>query len=233
MMAGPSSPARQTDATPPFGPQSEPVVVVIDDDTAMREALVWLIESVGLTVRPYDSADAFLADDRHICVGAVVTDMRMPGTSGLGLLETLRQRGDCLPVIVISAFANVRDAVRAMQLGAVDVMEKPFNEQDLLDRLQGCVTRTRERATDCCAATTARLKVNTLTAREQEVMAMMADGKRSKEIANALDLSVKTVEIHRHNVLGKLGAQTVVDVHRIAQAADRPAADCPCRARPS
>lgn len=215
-----------------FGPESQPVVVVIDDDAAMRDALCWLIESVGLTTRAFDSADAFLADDRHICVGVIVTDMRMPGTSGLGLLETLRARGRMLPVIVVSAFANVRDAVRAMRLGAVDVLEKPFNEQDLLDRIQACIGETRTRASACCLSMTARLKLARLTDREREVMALMAEGKRTKEIASALDLSVKTVDIHRHNVLTKLKAQTPVDVHRIAREAEDAAPSCPCRSTP-
>jgi len=227
-----SDPASVLCPPPAFGPNADPVVVIIDDDAAMRDALVWLIESVSLTALPYDSADAFLADGRHICVGAIITDMRMPGTSGLGLLEKLSQRGDMLPVIVISAFANVRDAVRAMQIGAVDVMEKPFNEQDLLDRVQTCIAETRQRAAACCTATSARLKVARLTEREREVMALMAEGQRTKEIANALDLSVKTVEIHRHNVLSKLGAKTLVDVHRLAREAAAPAPACPCRNGP-
>lgn len=213
-----------------YGPDSEPVVVVIDDDESMRDALVWLIESVGLAVRPYPSADAFLEDPRHVCVGAIVTDMRMPGTSGLGLLEKLRERRTRLPVIVISAFANVRDAVRAMRLGATDVMEKPFNEQDLLDRLQQAITDTRARASACCVSRAARERISRLTDREREVMTMLAQGARSKEIANALDLSVKTVEIHRHNVFSKLEAHTPVDVLRLVQEAGDAAEACPCRA---
>ncbi|KJS37315.1 MAG: transcriptional regulator [Rhodospirillaceae bacterium BRH_c57] len=195
----------------------------------MREAMVWLIESVGLTALPFETADAFLSDGRHICVGVIITDMRMPGTSGLGLLETLRERGCMLPVIVVSAFANVHDAVRAMRLGAVDLMEKPFNEQDLLDRVQACLGQTRARAAECCATNAARLKLARLTDREQEVMALMAQGARSKDIARSLDLSVKTVDIHRHNVLSKLEATSTVDVHRTKARAEMSAQDCPCR----
>lgn len=212
-----------------FGPQSPGVVVVIDDDAGMRDSLVWLFESVGLETRAYDSADAFLADDRPTCVGCIVTDMRMPGTSALGLLERLRERGELLPVVVITAFANVRDAVRAMHLGAVDFLEKPFNQQDLLDRVQAAIAETRRRADECCRTNRARQRIARLTEREREVMAMMAEGLRSKEIANRLDLSVKTVEIHRHNVLAKLGAQTPVDVHRLLREAEEPARECPRR----
>ncbi len=202
-----------------IGPETDPVIIIIDDDEAMREALVCLVESVDLKAIAFASADEFLSNDQKICVGVIITDMRIPGTSGLGLLEKLRERKQHLPVIVISAFANLRDGVRAMRLGAIDVLEKPFDEQALLDRLQELIAETRLRANNCCMANHARAKLDRLTVREREIMHFMADGKRTKEIANALNLSVKTIEIHRHNVLSKLEAQTLVDVHRIAQQA--------------
>ncbi len=206
-------------ATPDFGPIAAPTIVVIDDDDAMRDALVWLIESVGHKTRAYASADAFLADGRPPCVGCVVTDMRMPGLSGLGLIEALRARRSLLPVVVITAFANVRDAVTAMQLGAVDFLEKPFHDQDLLDLLNAAVARTRASARECCLAREAAARVATLTARELEVMRVLASGARNKEIARALDISPKTVEIHRQRGLSKLGVDSAVEAHRLLEAA--------------
>ncbi|SDR06401.1 response regulator [Pseudovibrio sp. Tun.PSC04-5.I4] len=206
-----------------FGAGSEPVIIIIDDDDAMREALVCLVESVGLNAVDFARADDFLASSLRPCVGVIITDMRIPGTSGLGLLEKLRASGQHLPVIVISAFANLRDGVRAMSLGAVDVLEKPFDEQSLLDKLQDLIGQTRDRAGQCCLTAQAKMKMkmDRLTNREREVMGYLAQGLQNKNIANALGLSVKTVEIHRHNVLNKLEVHTLVDVYQLAQSADR------------
>ncbi|KZL13344.1 MULTISPECIES: response regulator [Pseudovibrio] len=211
----------QQPVKPLYGPEAEPVIIIIDDDDAMREALVCLVESVGLKAVDFERADDFLNSDLRPCVGVIITDMRIPGTSGLGLLEKLRASGQHLPVIVISAFANLRDGVRAMSLGAVDVLEKPFDEQSLLDKLQDLITETRNRASQCCLTAQAKVKVDRLTNREREVMGYLAQGLQNKSIANALGLSVKTVEIHRHNVLSKLEVQTLVDVYQLTQSADR------------
>jgi FixJ family two-component response regulator len=219
-----TAPARPL---PGLGPDAEPVVIVIDDDEAMRDALVWLIESVGLATRAYPSADAFLAAEDLPCVGCVVTDMRMPGTSGLGLIERLAGAGSHLPIIVVTAFANVRDAVAALQLGAVDFLEKPFHDQDLLDRINAAIGKTRDAAHDCCTARIAAGQVARLTEREYEVMRIMARGARNKDIARELGISPKTVEIHRQRGLAKLVADNPVDVHRRLDAAAR-AQGCGC-----
>ena len=215
-----TAPREAANAPPDFGPAALPRVVVIDDDEAMRDSLVWLVESVGWATRAYDSADAFLADAPLPCVGCIITDMRMPGTSGLGLIESLRARHSVLPVIVITAFANVRDAVTAMQLGAVDFLEKPFHDQDLLDRVNTAIAETRAAAQDCCAARDAALRVADLTEREREVMRIMARGARNKEIARELGISPKTVEIHRQRGLSKLGVDSAVAVHQLLSAAE-------------
>jgi FixJ family two-component response regulator len=213
------------------GPAAPPVVVVIDDDEAMRAALVWLIESVRLDVRAYASADAFLAEAPPMCVGCIVTDMRMPGTSGLGLLERVRERHGATPVIVISAFAGVKDAVRAMRLGAIDLLEKPFDDQELLDRVQAAVAESRGGAEACCAAQSARERIARLTEREREAMDAMAEGARTKEIATRLGVSVKTADVHRANVFAKLEVDTLVDVHRLKVEAEtiEARASCPRR----
>ncbi|MFW5655263.1 MAG: response regulator transcription factor [Roseicyclus sp.] len=206
-------------ATPDFGPTAKPQIVIIEDDAAMRESLVWLVESVGHETVAYPSADAFLAEARLPCIGCVVTDMRMPGTSGLGLIEKLRARKSLLPVVVITAFASVRDAVTAMQLGAVDFLEKPFHDQDLLDLLNDAVARTRDSARACCRARAAAQRLDALTTRELEVVRVMARGLRNKEIARELDISPKTVEIHRQRALAKLGVDSAVELHRLLAAA--------------
>lgn len=203
--------------TPAYGPESEPTIIIIDDDDAMREALVCLVESVSLKPAEFESADRFLESGLSPCVGVIITDMRIPGTSGLGLLEKLRASGQHLPVIVISAFANLRDGVRAMSLGAVDVLEKPFDEQGLLDKLQDLIGQTRERAGKCCLAADAAVRLARLTKRERDVMGYMAQGLQNKAIANELSLSVKTIEIHRHNVLSKLEVQTLVEVYQLTE----------------
>ena len=207
-------------AAPDFGPDATARVMIIDDDEAMRDSLVWLVESVGLPTRAYDGADAFLADAPLPCVGCIITDMRMPGTSGLGLIERLRDRQSVLPVIVITAFANVRDAVTAMQLGAVDFLEKPFHDQDLLDRVNHAIVETRSAARGCCAAREAALRIGSLTGRERDVMRIVARGARNKEIARELAISPKTVEIHRQRGLSKLGVDSAVKVHQLIEAAE-------------
>lgn len=206
-------------AIPDFGPAAAPRIVIVEDDAAMRESLVWLVESVGHETVAYPSADAFLAEARLPCIGCVVTDMRMPGTSGLGLIEKLRARQSLLPVVVITAFASVRDAVTAMQLGAVNFLEKPFHDQDLLDLLNEAVAETRDTARACCKARAAAQRLEALTARELEVVRVMAEGLRNKEIARALDISPKTVEIHRQRALAKLEVDSAVEVHRLIEAA--------------
>ncbi len=206
-------------AIPDFGPAAAPRIVIVEDDAAMRESLVWLVESVGHETVAYPSADAFLAEARLPCIGCVVTDMRMPGTSGLGLIEKLRARQSLLPVVVITAFASVRDAVTAMQLGAVNFLEKPFHDQDLLDLLNDAVAETRDTAQACCKARAAAQRLEALTTRELEVVRVMAEGLRNKEIARVLDISPKTVEIHRQRALAKLEVDSAVEVHRLLEAA--------------
>lgn len=214
-------------AIPDFGPAAAPRIVIVEDDAAMRESLVWLVESVGHETVAYPSADAFLAEARLPCIGCVVTDMRMPGTSGLGLIEKLRARQSLLPVVVITAFASVRDAVTAMQLGAVNFLEKPFHDQDLLDLLNDAVAETRDTAQACCKARAAAQRLEALTTRELEVVRVMAEGLRNKEIARVLDISPKTVEIHRQRALAKLEVDSAVEVHRLLEAATGAA---PCSA---
>jgi FixJ family two-component response regulator len=194
---------------------STPTVFVVDDDEAVRKSLAWLIGSVGLAVKAYESADAFLASWAEERPGCLVLDVRMPGMSGLELQDALARRGSSLPVIIVTGHADVPMAVRALKAGAVDFIEKPFNDQVLLDRIQDAVKRSQ--AVFAGQARRARVQalLARLTPRERQVAELVAAGKPNKVIAFELDLSMKTVEVHRHNVMDKLEVASVADLTRL------------------
>ena len=201
---------------------ADPTVFVVDDDRAVRESLRWLVESVGLEVETYDSARSFLDAYTVDRPGCLVLDVRMRGMSGIEMQEALAGRGITLPVIVITGFGDVATAVRAMKLGAVDFVEKPFNDQELLELIQRCIDRdagSRREDTDR-AAVLARM--STLTHREREVFDLVVDGKSNKETARILKVSPKTVEIHRARVMEKMQADTLAELVRMAVRRDGP-----------
>jgi two-component system response regulator FixJ len=195
---------------------NEPVVYLVDDDAAVRSGFSALFRSVGLPVTSFASGEAFLeAVDEH-SLGCLVVDVRMPGMSGLELQERLRDRGVGLPIILISAHGDVPMAVRAMKAGAIDFLEKPINEQVLLDRVQGCLRvahRTYDDA-ELVAATRARLEA--LTPREREVLDRLVKGESSKIIAAELDISPRTVDVHRAHIMDKLGVRSIAELVRVA-----------------
>lgn len=197
------------DATPP------PTVFVVDDDPAMRHSLAWLLESVALRVEVYGSAEAFLAAVDPSRLGCLVVDVRMPGMSGLELQDTLVRRGCPLPVIVITGHGDVPMAVRALRAGAVDFIEKPFNDQQLLDRVQEAMHRSRVLAADAARRRVAATRLARLTPRERQVADLVSAGKPNKIIAHVMNLSPKTVEVHRHNVMDKLEVASVADLIRL------------------
>jgi len=196
-------------------PQPEPTVFVVDDDRAMRDSLSWLLDSVGLRVRSYATAAEFLADHDPAQPGCLVLDVRMPGMSGLDLQAELARRGVELPTIVITGHAEVSMAVRAVKAGALDFIEKPFSDQLLLDRVRQAleidleVREVRRRRED------ALRRLATLTAREREVLDLVVAGKANKEIASALGLSTKTVEVHRAHVMSKMCVDSLAELIRI------------------
>lgn len=191
------------------------IVHVIDDDEAMRHSLEWLLAPLGLDVRTYASADQFLAAHQEEAVACVVTDVRMPGMSGLELHEELVRRGSKLPVIVITGHGDIPMAVRAMRAGAVDFIEKPLNNQLLVERVNEALRLARTRRETAAQSSAILAKVARLTAREREVAAAVAAGKQNKVIAHDLGISLKTVEIHRHNAMAKLEAATGADLARM------------------
>lgn len=199
-----------------------PTVFVVDDDEAVRKSLAWLIGSIGLAVQTYDSADAFLASWGEERPGCLVLDVRMPGMSGLELQEALARRGSTLPVIIVTGHADVPMAVRALKAGAIDFIEKPVNDQVLLDRIGDAVKRSQ--AVFAGQARRARVQalLARLTPRERQVAELVAAGKPNKVIAFALELSMKTVEVHRHNVMDKLEVASVADLTRLFMEANNP-----------
>ncbi|WP_035693372.1 response regulator transcription factor [Azospirillum halopraeferens] len=190
-------------------------VYVVDDDPAMRHSLAWLIGALGVPVETFASGEEFLGAVRPDRPGCLVTDVRMPGMSGLELQDTLARAGSLLSVVVITGHADVPMAARAFRAGAVDVIEKPFNDQMLLDRvhegLEKSVRTWAERARrDRVLALLARL-----TPRERQVAELVVAGKPNKVIAAEINLSLKTVEVHRHNLMEKLEVASVADLTRL------------------
>jgi two-component system response regulator FixJ len=193
-----------------------PTVFVVDDDAEVRQSLRWLIESIDLPVETYASAEEFLAAYDASRAGCVVVDVRMPGMGGLGLQSQLAERGLHLPVIIISAFADVAMAVRAMKAGAVTLLEKPFQDQALLDQINEAISRDRAAREEAARTEDFDNRVRQLTPREDDVYRLMVMGFSTKQIAAELGISPKTVEAHRGQVMKKMGAESIAELVRIA-----------------
>ncbi len=189
-----------------------PQVFLIDDDKPVLTAIALLMKSADLECRTYCSAREFLDDFNPDLPGCIVTDMRMPGLSGLDLQEHLSKIENAPPVILITGHGDVPAAVRAMKQGAHDFIEKPFSDQVLLDSVMRAIDKDMNRRKDQEAVGEYRNLLASLTEREHEVMTGVVAGKPNKIIAADLDLSIKTVEFHRHNVMVKLGVESVAEL---------------------
>jgi FixJ family two-component response regulator len=196
-------------------------VCVVDDDEAVARSLRALLESVGLAVETFATAQAFLDRADTARAGCLVLDVRMPGMSGLDLQEAMAARGQTIPIVFITGHGDVRMAVRAVKAGAVDFIEKPFRDQDLLDAIQKALADdvVRRSSGDERAVVVARIK--SLTPREREVMELVVEGKASKVIARLLGISAKTVEFHRARVMDKMQAHSALDLVRTVLAAQQ------------
>ena len=201
--------------------KSEPVVFVIDDDEAVLESLSLMIETVGLKVQTYSSAQKFLDDHDPAQAGCLVLDVRMPGMSGLELLSKLTNQEFSIPVIIITGHGDVPMAVQALKTGAVDFIEKPFRDQVLLDSIQKAIKMDAENRCKQIEQTDIKAKMENLSPRELEVIDLLVTGKSSKMIAYDLGISQKTSDFHRANILKKMGVDSVVELMPLAQKAGR------------
>lgn len=190
-------------------------VHVVDDDDAVRSSLRLLLKSVGLPTVAYASAQEFLAAWDSDQPGCLVLDVRMPGMSGIELQAELNQRGAIIPVIFISGHGDIPMAVEAIQHGAFDFLQKPFRDQDLIDRVQRALASDAEHRQVLQQRETLRQRFDSLTPREQEVLQLVTQGKANKVMAGDLGVSQRTVEIHRARVMEKMGAHSLAQLVRM------------------
>ena len=190
-------------------------VFVVDDDAAVRSALKLLLNTVGLKASCHETAAAFLAQFDPRAPGCAVLDVRMPGMSGLELQQALNERGAILPVIFITGHGDVPMAVEALQHGAFDFLQKPFRDQELLDRIQRALQKDREMRAALARKDEIRERFESLTPREREILDLMTRGRPNKLMAADLSLSQRTVEIHRARVMEKMNAHSVAELVRM------------------
>lgn len=192
--------------------QSAAIVNIVDDDEAVRDAIGMLMNSVKLSARTFDSARTFLAGFDPSKPGCIVLDVRMPDMSGLDLQRELVRREVSTPIIIITGHGDVPMAVRALKEGAMDFIEKPFHDQDLLDSISKAIAKSISLISEHAARARFRLQSNLLSARERQVMDMLVAGKCSKDIGSALNISSKTVDVHRGHILDKTGAKSIIEL---------------------
>jgi len=194
----------------------EPTVYVVDDDEAMRDSLRFLIESVCLPVQCYASAQEFLDYYQPNMPGCMLLDVRLPRISGLDLHERMVAQNMLLPVIILTGHGDISMAVRAMKKGAFDFIEKPFNDQLLLERVQQAIEHDSSIRREQAEKREVEARLAHLTLREREIMAKLVEGKPNKSIARELDISYKTVEAHRGKVMEKMQADNLAELVRMA-----------------
>jgi two-component system response regulator FixJ len=189
---------------------------LIDDDEDVRKALAFMLGTAGHAVRVYDSAIAFLEKLEGLQPGVIVSDVRMPGVDGLELQRRLTARGVTLPTIIMTGHADVPLAVEAMKGGAVDFIEKPFGDDVMLAAVERAMACFREASTAGADVSRTRMRLETLSERERQVLSGLLKGNPNKTIAYDLDLSPRTVEVHRANVMTKMGAASLSELVRMA-----------------
>jgi FixJ family two-component response regulator len=194
----------------------EQTVFIVDDNQAVARSLRWLFETVQLKVETFSSAQSFLDTYHSSKPGCLVLDVRMPGMSGLDLQERLAAQQIHLPIIFITGHGDVQMAVRAVKAGAFDFIEKPFNDQDLLDRIHKAIAFDEVQRSQDMQRTQLRALFASLTLREREVLDLVVIGKSNKAIANLFGLSAKTIEVHRAKMMEKMQAHSVADLVKMA-----------------
>ncbi len=199
---------------------SKATVFVVDDDQAMRSSLKWLIETVGMRVEVFSSANEFIRSYYPGRAGCLLLDVRMPGMSGLELQEYFIQQQIKIPIIIITGHGDVPMAVRAMKVGAVDFIEKPFNDELLLDSIRNALALDVEQRAQQAERSEVAARLAHLTPREHEAMEMVTNGRANKEIATELGVSSKTVEAHRARVMEKMEASSLAELVKMAMSAN-------------
>lgn len=189
---------------------------IVDDDPDIRKCLSELVNTINYKSSTYHDADDFLENYIDDGYGCLILDLRMPGISGLELHQQLQKKNIDLPVIMISGFGDVSTVVKAMKAGVLDFLEKPFKNQELLDRIYKAVNKHKDDREKNNTLNQTIKRINSLTKREQQVMTLVVAGKLNKDIAQKLDISVKTVEVHRANVMEKMAVSSITDLVRLS-----------------
>ena len=202
----------------PMAPDEPPFVHIVDDDVSLRDGLASLLRSVGLNARTYGTTQEFLQTNRLEAPGCIVLDIRLPGMSGLDFQEQLAGLGIRLPVVLMTGHGDIPMSVRAMKAGAVDFLPKPFRDQDMIDAVTAAIRRHRAQREKEGQSLTIVDHYATLSPREREVMALVTAGKLNKQVAGELGLSEVTVKIHRGAAMRKMGARSLADLVRMADA---------------
>ena len=193
-------------------PSPEQLVYIVDDDEALRDSLIWLLESTGLKSLAFDSAENFLAAYNPRMNGCLVLDIRMPGMSGLELHEKLLSMHSTLPIIFITGHGDVPMAVSALKKGAIDFIEKPFNDQEMVKLIRTALAEDLKRHDARRQEAEAQRRIEGLTPREREVLDLIVAGRLNKQIADDLGISIKTVEVHRVRVMEKMGVNSLAEL---------------------
>jgi FixJ family two-component response regulator len=192
------------------------VVAVIDDDQSIRDALGRLFETVALKAELFGSVDEYLRASKSRPANCIVLDVRLPGRSGLDFQTQLARANNRTPIVFITAHADIPTSVRAMKAGAIEFLTKPFRHQELLDAVRNGIEHDRSRRAEVQALADLQARFASLTPRERELMALLAEGRMTKQIAGQIGISAMTVRIHRNHVISKMGARSTADLVRMA-----------------
>jgi two-component system response regulator DctR len=192
-----------------------PTVFLVDDDDAIRDALSWLLQSRDLNCRSFASAEAFLAQWNSELAGCMLLDIRMGGMSGLELFDRLLELGNRLPVIFLTGHGDVPMAVSSLKKGAFDFVEKPFDDNELVNRVLEAIALDSRRQAAAASSGSLKGRLESLTSRERQVMALILAGKFNKVIADELNISMRTVEVHRAKLFEKMGVRTAVELSQL------------------
>ena len=196
-------------------------VYVVDDDQAVRDSLRWLIESVDLNVTTFSNGQELLDNFEEQQISCLVLDVRMPGISGLDLQQRLKKMGSGVPVIIVTGHADVPMAIQAMKAGAFDFIEKPYSDQLLLERIQCAIEQDDCFKKQQVINNEINQRIDSLTPREREVMGLVVSGHSNKSIAKELGVSIKTVEVHRGNLMTKMQAKSLSELVRLVMSSSR------------